>query len=64
MVSRVLRNGKFSMEDIQRSSLAGGIAMASCTSFLVSPGGAMVTGIAAALFSTFARVWLQPALQR
>jgi len=62
--SRVLRGGKFNISDIQRSSLSGGIAMASCASFLIGPGGALVVGSVAGIITTISHVHLQPLLFR
>ena len=52
------------MNDIQRASIVGGIALASVTSYLVTPGAAMVTGAVAGLISTVSLVHLQPLLHR
>ncbi len=62
--SRRSRGGKFFMGDIQRASLAGGIALGSVTSYVVSPGAAMVTGAVAGATSTLSLVYLQPVLQK
>ena len=62
--SRVFRGGQFKMHDIQRSTLAGGIAMASISSFLISPGGAIVTGAVAGSVSTLTLVYVVPALEK
>jgi ammonium transporter Rh len=64
LTSRTLRGGKFSISDIQRASIVGGIALASVTSYLVSAGAAMVTGAVAGLVSTVSLVHLQPLLHR
>jgi ammonium transporter Rh len=52
------------MADIQRATLAGGIALGSVTSYLVSAGAAMVTGAVAGAVSTLGLVYLQPFMQR
>jgi ammonium transporter Rh len=73
LFSRAFRGGKFSMHDIQRCTLAGmkvikkvkliiclgGIGMGSCTSFLVSPGGALTLGAVAGAASTLCYNHLQ-----
>lgn len=64
LFSRVFRGGKFKIGDVQRGTLAGGIALGSCSSFLVGPGGAMATGAVAASLSTVAIVHLTPSLYR
>lgn len=51
LVSRTFRGGKFRVGDIRSGMVAGGVVMASLTSWLVSPGGALVTGAVAGSFS-------------
>jgi ammonium transporter Rh len=62
LTSRTIRGGKFYMADIQRATLAGGIAIGSATPIVVSPGGAMVIGLVAGVVSTLAIGYLSPAL--
>src|SRR5690606_34367015 len=62
--SRILRGGKFHPGDIQRASIAGGIAVGSLTSFVVGPGGAMITGAVAGLLATISHIYLQGVLRR
>jgi len=61
--SRIFRGGLFRMSDIQRASLAGGVAMASISSFLISPGGAIVTGGVAGAVSCLTLVFLSPLVE-
>ncbi|KAF0975648.1 hypothetical protein FDP41_005642 [Naegleria fowleri] len=61
-LSRAIR-GKFAMRDVQRASLAGGIAMASCHSILVSPGGALTIGVVAGCLSGFSAIFIAPLLK-
>merc|ERR1719223_2255186 len=55
-ISRMLRGGKFNMEDIQRATLAGGIAIGSCASLTIAPVGALLLGLVAGLVSTLGNV--------
>ncbi|KAG2392840.1 hypothetical protein C9374_011565 [Naegleria lovaniensis] len=61
-LSRAIR-GKFTMRDVQRATLAGGIAMASCQSILVSPGGALTIGLVAGCLSCFSAIFIAPLLK-
>jgi ammonium transporter Rh len=62
--SRVFRGGKFKMLDIQRATISGGIAMASVTSVITVPGGALVVGCIAAFFTEVGFVYITPWLGR
>lgn len=62
--SRAFRGGRFKMSDVQRSSLAGGIAMGSVASFLIGPGAALTTGAVAGATSCLCFIHLQPILSR
>lgn len=62
--SRVFRGGHFRMSDVQRATIAGGIAMASISSFLIAPGGAIVTGAVAGAVVCLAVVHITPSLER
>jgi len=47
LFSRTFRGGKFRIGDIRAGIISGGISMASITNWLVTPGGALVTGAVA-----------------
>jgi len=51
------------MLDIQRATLAGGIAIAAATAQGTSPGGAMVVGAAAGIFSAIGYAFVTPFLE-
>lgn len=62
LTSRTIRAGKFLMFDIQRATLAGGIAIGSATPVVVSPGGAMVIGLVAGIVSVLGYAYVNPAI--
>lgn len=64
LFSRIFRGGRFFVSDVQRASIAGGIGMASCASFLVSPGGAMIIGAVSGILSIVGLVFMQPLFRR
>jgi len=58
--SALLRDGKFELSDIQRATLAGGIAMGSAAGYTVQPYGALIVGLLAGIFSTAGLVYVTP----
>lgn len=62
MVSRVLRGGKLSMEDVQNATLAGGVAIGSAADLLVGPGVAIAIGFLAGCLSVVGYVYISPFL--
>ena len=60
--SKLLR-GKIEIEDIANASLAGGVAIGSACN-MVSPGFAMLIGIAAGSLSTFGFAWIAPRVEK
>jgi len=64
LFSRAFRGGRFKMSDVQRASLAGGIALASVSSMVIGPGGALTTGAVVGAVSCLSHIHLTPLLQR
>jgi len=64
LFSRAFRGGRFKMADVQRASLAGGIALASAASILVGPGGALTTGAVVGAVSCLAHIHFTPIMHR
>eukprot|EP01088_Endostelium_zonatum_P018667 TRINITY_DN6058_c0_g1_i1.p1 TRINITY_DN6058_c0_g1~~TRINITY_DN6058_c0_g1_i1.p1 ORF type:complete len:609 (-),score=106.25 TRINITY_DN6058_c0_g1_i1:112-1938(-) len=60
LASRVFRGGKWHMLEIQRATLAGGIACSSAFAQGATPGGAMVLGAAAGLVATISYAFFNP----
>jgi len=57
-LSKVYRDGhRFDIRDIQTASIAGGIAIASCSALLVHPWGAILLGGAGACGAMLGRLW-------
>lgn len=51
MSSSILFRGKFSMEDIQNATLAGGVAVGSSSDLVVGPWASLLIGMVAGLVS-------------
>jgi len=64
LASRVFRGGKWNMLDIQRATLAGGIACSSAFAQGATPGGAMVLGAAAGLVAAVSYSFFNPLGER
>jgi len=64
VLSRLLRGGKFSMEDIQNATLAGGVAIGSSADLVVHPGPATAIGVIAGLLSVTGFAVISPWLSR
>lgn len=56
--------GTFNMVHVQNSSIAGGVAMGSACTVLITPGGALLTGVAAGVLSVLGYEYLTPFLDR
>lgn len=56
--------GKFDMVDIQNATLAGGVAIGGAADFRLSPLGALIVGLIAAILSATGFAFVQPALER
>jgi len=63
-VSYLRGHSKLLMEDVRSATLAGGIAVAASANFVLSPWGAILTGMLAGLISVLCNWWLGPALAR
>lgn len=62
--SKILRPGnKFDMADVQKSTLAGGVAVGACSNLMLHPWGAMVVGLFGGLSAILAAVYVQPFLE-
>jgi ammonium transporter Rh len=63
LASRTFRGRNYHMKDVQLASLAGGIAIGSAHSTIISPGAALIVGSVAGLITVpgfiFARKWLE-----
>jgi len=64
LFSQILREGKFSMVDIQNATLAGGVAIGSAADLVVRPWAATVIGIFASAVSVWGYTMLQPILEK
>ena len=62
VVMRLMR-GRFSMRDLQRGAIVGGISMASVQSVIVSPGGALTIGLVAGALTGLGLCVLQPLIK-
>jgi ammonium transporter Rh len=62
-MSKLLR-GKFEMEDVQNASVAGGVAVGAASDLVISPGGALVIGMIAAMISAIGFRFLSPMLRK
>lgn len=51
MYFSILLNGKFSMEDIQNATLAGGVAVGSSADLVIQPWGACTIGLVSGFIS-------------
>jgi len=58
----VLPSKKFSTEHIQNATLAGGVAVGACADMMLTPGGAMLTGLVAGAMSVCGFQYVQPFL--
>ncbi|XP_063385494.1 ammonium transporter Rh type A-like [Cydia fagiglandana] len=63
-LSAFLRHGKFEMEHIQNSTLAGGVGVGTVCNMHITPGGAIIIGTGAAFVSVFGFAKLKPFLIR
>jgi len=63
LFSQILRQGKFSMVDIQNATLAGGVAIGSAADLVVGPWAAIVIGIFASGVSVWGYTKLMPILE-
>ena len=64
-MSRLLRPGKkFSMEDIQNATLAGGVAVGSSADLVIGPYAALIIGLVAGMLSVIGYVYIQPYLEK
>ena len=61
--SRLLRGGKFAMEDIQNGTLAGGVAIGAIADFVILPGGALTVGVISGFISVFGFRFFTPAMR-
>lgn len=64
VASRLLRGGKFDMEDIQNATLAGGVAVGSSADLIIQPGPAIAIGMIAGTLSVFGFAVIKPFLRR
>eukprot|EP00823_Brevimastigomonas_motovehiculus_P000633 TRINITY_DN107_c0_g1_i1.p1 TRINITY_DN107_c0_g1~~TRINITY_DN107_c0_g1_i1.p1 ORF type:complete len:762 (+),score=204.89 TRINITY_DN107_c0_g1_i1:23-2308(+) len=55
---------KFSMEDVQNATLAGGVAMGTCADLVIEPGFAILIGVLAGVVSVWGYVVLKKLLER
>jgi len=55
---------KFSMEDIQNATLAGGVAVGSSADLVIQPYGALIIGLLACFLSVFGYVYIGPFLKK
>jgi ammonium transporter Rh len=60
--SRLLRGGKFEMEDVQNATLAGGVAIGASANFVLLPWAAMLVGAIGGMVSTIGFAKLTPVL--
>lgn len=58
------KKGKFKMEHIQNSSLAGGVAVGSIADLMIQPGGALMIGMLAGVVSVLGYKYISPFLNR
>jgi ammonium transporter Rh len=63
LFSQILRQGKFSMVDIQNATLAGGVAIGSAADLVVGPWAAILIGIFASGVSVWGYTMLMPVLE-
>ncbi|XP_061717885.1 ammonium transporter Rh type C-like isoform X2 [Cydia pomonella] len=64
VLSSLLRHGKFEMEHIQNSTLAGGVGVGTVCNMHITAGGAIIIGMGAAFVSVFGFAMLKPFLIR
>jgi len=64
LFSQILRQGKFSMVDVQNATLAGGVAIGSAADLVVRPWAATVIGIFASMVSVWGYTVLMPILEK
>jgi ammonium transporter Rh len=64
IASRLLRGGKFDMEDIQNATLAGGVAVGSSADLIIQPGPAILIGMIAGFLSVAGFSAIGPFLRR
>ena len=62
-VSKFTHGGKLNMEIVLNASLAGGVAVAACASYIHIPFGAMIAGFVVGCFSAFCYAYLTPFLR-
>jgi ammonium transporter Rh len=63
LFSQIMRDGKFSMVDIQNATLAGGVAIGSAADLVVGPWAAVLIGIFASGVSVWGYTTLMPTLE-
>lgn len=61
--SKVVRGGKFNMEEVQNSTLAGGVAIGTAANFMMHGWGSILVGILAGTISTLGFAFLTPLLK-
>eukprot|EP01127_Copromyxa_protea_P020306 TRINITY_DN6778_c0_g1_i1.p1 TRINITY_DN6778_c0_g1~~TRINITY_DN6778_c0_g1_i1.p1 ORF type:complete len:451 (-),score=26.14 TRINITY_DN6778_c0_g1_i1:284-1615(-) len=59
-----LFRGKFGMPEVQNSTLAGGVAMGTCSTMMIEPWAALLIGTCAGSLSTLGFIYLTPFLER